>query len=150
MFVLIPETINPVVPKPTVESTVKTLAPADTFVIDLVIPGIVKVPSIKSLSLNPTNKPNLKYNLFFLVKGETSETDAAIGALVAESDDLIIVWPNNFNGFPFIASTKTISLLIYSADDGFIKYSSKSTTFGVSLYNTLNKILKDSSVPLDW
>ena len=91
MFVLIPETINPVVPKPTVESTVKTLAPADTFVIDLVIPGIVKVPSIKSLSLNPTNKPNLKYNLFFLVKGETSETDAAIGALVAESDDLIIV-----------------------------------------------------------
>ena len=27
--------------------------------IDFVIPGIVKVPSIRSLSLKPTNKPNL-------------------------------------------------------------------------------------------
>ena len=59
MFVLIPDITNPVVPKPTVESTVITLAPADTFVIDFVIPGIVNVPSIKSLSLNPTNKPSL-------------------------------------------------------------------------------------------
>ena len=58
MFVLIPETTKPVVPKPTVESTVMTLEPAETLVIDLVIPGIVKVPSIKSLSLNPTNSPN--------------------------------------------------------------------------------------------
>ena len=59
MFVLIPDTTNPVVPNPTVESTVITLDPADTLVIDLVIPGIVKVPSIRSLSLKPTNRPNL-------------------------------------------------------------------------------------------
>ena len=59
MFVLIPDTTNPVVPNPTVESTVITLDPADTLVMDLVIPGIVKVPSIRSLSLKPTNRPNL-------------------------------------------------------------------------------------------
>ena len=59
MFVLIPETTVPVAPKPTVESTVITLDPAETLVIDFVIPGITNVPSIKSLSLNPTNKPNL-------------------------------------------------------------------------------------------
>ena len=59
MFVLIPDTTNPVVPNPTVESTVITLDPADTLVIDLVIPGIVKVPSMRSLSLKPTNRPNL-------------------------------------------------------------------------------------------
>ena len=54
-----PEITTPVAPKPTVESTVRTLDPAETLVIDLVIPGIVKVPSIKSFSLNPTNNPNL-------------------------------------------------------------------------------------------
>ena len=59
MFVLIPDTTNPVVPKPTVESTVITLEPTETSVIDFVIPGIVKVPSIRSLSLKPTNSPNL-------------------------------------------------------------------------------------------
>ena len=59
MFVFIPDTTKPVVPKPTVESTVITLDPAETLVIDLVMPGIVKVPSISSLSLKPTNKPNL-------------------------------------------------------------------------------------------
>ena len=53
-------------------------------------------------------------------------------------------------GFPVIASARTISLLIYSADDGLIKNSSKSITFGVSLYKTLNNILNDSSVPFDW
>ena len=51
---------------------------------------------------------------------------------------------------PDIASARTISLRIYSADDGFIKYCSKSTILGVSLYKTLNKILNDSSVPFDW
>ena len=59
MFVFMPDMTTPVVPKPTVESTVITLDPAETLVIDLVIPGIVKVPSIKSFSLNPTNNPNL-------------------------------------------------------------------------------------------
>ena len=59
MFVLIPEVIKPVVPKPTVESTVITLEPDETLVIDLVIPGMVKVPSINCLSLKPTNNPNL-------------------------------------------------------------------------------------------
>ena len=59
MFVLIPDTTKPVVPKPTVESTVMTLEPAETLVIDLVIPGIVKVPSIKSLSLNPVSYTHL-------------------------------------------------------------------------------------------
>ena len=59
MFVLIPDTTNPVAAKPTVESTVITLEPTETSVIDFVIPGIVKVPSIRSLSLKPTNSPNL-------------------------------------------------------------------------------------------
>ena len=66
------------------------------------------------------------------------------------SVDFTIVCPSRFTGLPTIASARTISLLIYSADDGFSKYSSKSTIFGVSLYKTLNNILKDSSVPLDW
>ena len=70
--------------------------------------------------------------------------------LVSLSVDLIIVCPTKLIGFPEIASAKTISLLIYSADDGFIKYFSKSSIVGVSLYRTLNNILKDSSVPFDW
>ena len=53
-------------------------------------------------------------------------------------------------GLPESASARTISLLINSAVDGLIKYFSKSTIFGVSLYNTLNNILNDSSVPFDW
>ena len=63
--------------------------------------------------------------------------------------DFIIVCPRSFVGSPTIASARTISLLMYSADDGFIRYSSKSITLGVSLYKTLNKILNDSSVPFD-
>ena len=82
----------------------------------------------------------------FLVKGSTSDIDA----LVAESVDFTIVWPTRLEGFPDIASAKTISLRIYSADDGFIRYCSKSTILGVSLYKTLNKILNVSSVPFDW
>ena len=39
---------------------------------------------------------------------------------------------------------------MYSADDGFTKNSSKSTTLGVTPNKTLNKILNDSAVPLDW
>ena len=49
----------PVWPKPTVESTVITEDPADTLLITFVLPGILKVPSIKSTSLNPTNNASL-------------------------------------------------------------------------------------------
>ena len=63
--------------------------------------------------------------------------------------DFIIVCPTRFAGLPDMASARTISLRIYSAYDGFIKYCSKSTILGVSLYKTLNKILNDSSVPYD-
>ena len=66
------------------------------------------------------------------------------------SVDLIKVWPKRFVGLPDNASARTISLLMYWADEGFTRYSSKSTIFGISLYKTLNSILKDSSVPLDW
>ena len=61
----------------------------------------------------------------------------------------MIVCPTKLIGLPDNASAKTISLLIYSADDGFIKYCSKSTIIGVSPYKILNKILNDSSVPFD-
>ena len=50
-----PLIIVPVVPNPTVESTSMIVAPAVVPPITLVLPGIVNVPSIKSLSLNPTN-----------------------------------------------------------------------------------------------
>ena len=62
----------------------------------------------------------------------------------------MIVWPTKFIGFPESASARTISLLINSAVDGFIKYCSKSKILGVSPYKTLNNILNDSSVPFDW
>ena len=61
----------------------------------------------------------------------------------------MIVCPINLFGSPDILSATTTSLRIYSADDGFIKKFSKSTIFGVIPYKTLNKILNDSSVPLD-
>ena len=44
------------VPKPTVESTVITDAPFCELVSAFVLPGIVKTPSIRSLSLKPKNK----------------------------------------------------------------------------------------------
>ena len=46
-----------------------------------------------------------------------------IEALVSLSDDLIIVCPTKLLGFPESASARTISLLINSAVDGFIRYS---------------------------
>ena len=55
----IPDTITPVAPNPTVESTVMTDDPADTFPITFVLGVTLNVPSIKSTSLNPTNKPIL-------------------------------------------------------------------------------------------
>ena len=45
----------PVVPNPTVESTSIIDAPIDTGFITFVLPDIENTPSIKSLSLNPTN-----------------------------------------------------------------------------------------------
>ena len=75
----------------------------------------------------------------------TSDTEA----VEVVSVDLIIVWPFKFKGSPFSLSATILFLLTYFADDGFIKYSSKSITFGSTSYNALNKILKDSSVPFD-
>ena len=46
-----PLTTVPVVPKPTVESTVITVEPVDTLPITFVLPGIVNVPSINDSSL---------------------------------------------------------------------------------------------------
>ena len=59
MFVLIPDTKVPVWPNPTVESTVMTDEPIETLPITLVLPVILNVPSIKSVSLNPTKRPIL-------------------------------------------------------------------------------------------
>ena len=56
---LVPERTVPVTPKPIVESTEITDDPIETFSNDLVWPGIVNVPSIRSLSLYPTNKESL-------------------------------------------------------------------------------------------
>ena len=46
----------PVAPNPTVESTDITSPSTATSVNVFVLPGTVKTPSIKSRSLNPTNK----------------------------------------------------------------------------------------------
>ena len=73
-----------------------------------------------------------------------------IDALVWLSVDLTIVCPTKLLGLPESASARTISLLMNSAVEGLIKYCSRSTIFGVSLYKTLNNILNDSSVPFDW
>ena len=56
VIVFIPDIAIPVDPNPTVESTVITEDPTDTFPITFVLPGIVNVPWIPVLSLNPTNK----------------------------------------------------------------------------------------------
>ena len=78
----------------------------------------------------------------------TSDTDA----LVAVSVDLNIVWPVKFCGSPVgvIKSATTTSRRINSASDGLIKLPSKSNTLDSTPYNTLNKILTDSSIPFDW
>ena len=60
IFVERPEVIVPVVPNPTVESTVIILDPLLTFSIDLVLPVTSKVPVIDSSSSNPTNKSKIK------------------------------------------------------------------------------------------
>ena len=58
-IVFIPDITVPVIPKPTVESTVITDDPTDTLPITFDFPGIVNVPFIPLLSLYPTNKLNL-------------------------------------------------------------------------------------------
>ena len=60
MFVERPEIIVPVVPNPTVESTVMTLDPPLTFSITFVLPVTSKVPVMNSSSSNPTNKSKIK------------------------------------------------------------------------------------------
>ena len=55
-IVFIPDITVPVVPNPTVESTVITDDPADTLSIALDFPGMVKTPLMPLLSLYPTNK----------------------------------------------------------------------------------------------
>ena len=56
---MIPDTTIPVDPNPTVESTVITEEPIETLSIHFVLGETLKVPSIKSTSLNPTNSPIL-------------------------------------------------------------------------------------------
>ena len=77
----------------------------------------------------------------------TSDTDA----LVFISVDLKIVWPVRFCGSPVgvIKSATITSRRINSAPDGLIKLPSKSIIFESTPYNTLNKILIDSSTPFD-
>ena len=58
-ILLLPLTTKPVWPKPIVESTVITEAPGETDSKTLENPGTTKVPSTRSLSLYPTNKPSL-------------------------------------------------------------------------------------------
>ena len=60
MFVERPEIIVPVVPNPTVESTVITLDPLLTLSITFVLPVTSKVPVINSSSSKPTNKSKIK------------------------------------------------------------------------------------------
>ena len=50
----------PVVPNPTVESTLIIVAPAGDASRTFVLPGTVNTPSIRSRSLNPTNNAILK------------------------------------------------------------------------------------------
>ena len=79
VIILLPDSRVPVVPNPTVLSTVITDDPIDTGLMFAVLGCISNVPSIKSLSSNPTNKPNLKYVLIpDLVNISTSETDACV------------------------------------------------------------------------
>ena len=138
----------PVAPKPIVESTVITDDPILIVSITLVLPVTSNVPVINSSSLYPTKISKVKYSFIedvpvIPVNTSTSE----IEAVVCKSVDLNIVCPCNLRGSPDIFSATILSRLKYFAEDGFTKYFSRSITFGVTPYKTLNKILKDSSVP---
>ena len=67
------------------------------------------------------------------------------------SVDLNIVCPTKFCGSPVdeIKSAMITSLLINSAPEGLIKFPSRSRIVVSTPYNTLNKILTDSSIPFD-
>ena len=54
-----------------------------------------------------------------------------------------------FCTFPIVYELISEKRYSYFAKDGFIKYSSRLMTFGVTPKITLNKILIDSSVPFD-
>ena len=54
-MVLLPDITVPVVPNPTVESTVITDDPIETVSVTLVFGEIVKLPWIRLLSSNPEN-----------------------------------------------------------------------------------------------
>ena len=69
---------------------------------------------------------------------------------MAGSVDFLIVCPTKLAGFPEILSATNNSLLKNSAEEGFGRYCSKSTTVGSTPYSALNKILNDSSVPFAW
>ena len=60
VIILSPDSKVPVVPNPTVLSTVITDDPIETGFIFDVLGWILNVPSIRSLSSKPTNSPNLK------------------------------------------------------------------------------------------
>ena len=77
------------------------------------------------------------------------ELNVKVDAVEVVSVDLLIVWPFKFKGSPFNFSATILFLLTYFAEDGLIKYSSKSIIFGSTSYKALNKIRKDSSVPFD-
>ena len=66
--------------------------------------------------------------------------------------DLNIVCPTKFWGsaVDVINSATITSLRINSAPEGLIKLPSRSRIVDSTPYNTLNKILTDSSIPLDW
>ena len=146
VIVLLPDIIVPFSGNPIVESTEITDEPTGTFFKLFVFGVIVKFPRTAEVSLYPTKSEILKYCILFLVNGSISE----IEALVFSSLNFLIVWPTNLEGSPEILSAITTSLLINSAEDGLIKNSSKFTTWGVTPYRILNKILNDSSVPFAW
>jgi len=141
---IVPSSANEIV-----ESTEITEDPTETFSKHFVFGVIVKLPSTAETSLYPTNNEILKYCLLFLVNGSISDIDALVISSVMPLIDFLTVCPTNLDGSPDILSAIATSLLINSAEDTLSRNSSKFTTFGVTPYRTLNKILNDSSVPLD-
>ena len=70
---------------------------------------------------------------------------------MAGSVDLKIVCPTKLDGSAVVVikSATITSLLMNSAEDGFIKLHSKSKIVESTPYNTLNRIFIDSAIPLD-
>ena len=81
----------------------------------------------------------------YLSKGSISDMEALISfATSLLNND----WPFNCKASPEITSAIATCLLVYFAKDGFINFSSKFKISGSIPYKALNKILKDSLVPL--